>query len=331
MTTKPNQAARCKLCEHSDGVYANGVCKWVAPPGELPCICVCVFPATESQDEGATVRVRHVIEDEGEWYSVQAQTGDEEMSVNENPELSTASPRTLRAAQGDGVAGWQPIETAPKNRKLIVGYFNPLGKWRTILATYFTEGTLESDTDDSGFAPEGWYEATEAYEYLMPVEHEPERWMFPPDSPRSTSDVFENPELEKSRRPETESSEPSSLPAAELPEYETVQRYRRIDGFDVPAQVDIYEKSRDYPCVASVHETQQNLALEIVRLLNARVHPHGDRDELLKEAAYLLNTLAPVMCLNWVVGDCGKCRACRVYRCIEALEATTRTTEGEKG
>lgn len=81
--------------------------------------------------------------------------------------------------------GWQPIETAPKMRKLIVGYANALGKWRTILAQYWLDGELESETDDSGFAPEGWYEATEAYEYLMPVDLEPTHWMPLPDPPEA--------------------------------------------------------------------------------------------------------------------------------------------------
>lgn len=80
---------------------------------------------------------------------------------------------------------WQPIETAPKNRKLIVGYFNRLGNWRSVMGCYFTEGVLESDTDESGFAPEGWYEDTEAYEYLMPMDHEPTRWMPLPASPKT--------------------------------------------------------------------------------------------------------------------------------------------------
>lgn len=78
---------------------------------------------------------------------------------------------------------WQPISSAPKGEKLIVAYRNPLGKWRRVMATYWIEGTLEGEIDDSGFAPEGWYEATEAYEYLMPLEEEPTLWTFPPAAP----------------------------------------------------------------------------------------------------------------------------------------------------
>lgn len=78
---------------------------------------------------------------------------------------------------------WQPIENAPKGRKLIVGYWNPLGNWRSVMGRYYLDGTLESETDESGFAPEGWYEETEAYEYLMPLDQEPTHFQFLPAPP----------------------------------------------------------------------------------------------------------------------------------------------------
>lgn len=78
---------------------------------------------------------------------------------------------------------WLPIESAPKGRKLIVGYFNPLGNWRSVMGCYYLDGTLESETDECGFAPEGWYEETEAYEYLMPMDQDPTHWQSLPDPP----------------------------------------------------------------------------------------------------------------------------------------------------
>jgi hypothetical protein len=80
-------------------------------------------------------------------------------------------------------AEWRPITDAPKGRKLIVGYFNPLGNWRSVMGCYYLDGTLESETDESGFAPEGWYEETEAYEYLMPMDQEPMYWRILPPAP----------------------------------------------------------------------------------------------------------------------------------------------------
>lgn len=71
---------------------------------------------------------------------------------------------------------WQPIETAPKGRTLLLGYWNDLGNWRTVMGCYYAEETLESETEDSGFAPPGWYESTQAYEYLAPLDKEPTHW-----------------------------------------------------------------------------------------------------------------------------------------------------------
>jgi hypothetical protein len=73
-------------------------------------------------------------------------------------------------------AGWLDIESAPKNQKLIVGYFNRSGKWRSVMASYYAEGTLGSETSDSGWAEEGWYEECESQETIWPIEQEPTYW-----------------------------------------------------------------------------------------------------------------------------------------------------------
>lgn len=80
----------------------------------------------------------------------------------------------LRAALAEH--GWQPIETAPKGRKVIAGYWNSAGKWRTVMACYYLEGTLDCETNDSGWAPEGWYEESETHEDIMPCDCEPTYW-----------------------------------------------------------------------------------------------------------------------------------------------------------
>jgi hypothetical protein len=77
---------------------------------------------------------------------------------------------------------WRPIDSAPKGRIVLVYYKNSLGNGRTMRARYYLPETLESDTTESGWADEGWYEESQAYEYLMPLEHEPTHWMpLPPD------------------------------------------------------------------------------------------------------------------------------------------------------
>lgn len=92
-----------------------------------------------------------------------------------------------REEQGEA---WQPIETAPKNKTVLVGYWNQLGKWRTVKATYYPPQTLplheDYDWDDltsDGYAAEGWYEETETHETIMPLECDPVRWMPLPAEP----------------------------------------------------------------------------------------------------------------------------------------------------
>ncbi len=78
---------------------------------------------------------------------------------------------------------WQPIDTAPKGKIVLVHYKNRLGNGRTMRARYYLPETLESDESESGWADEGWYEESEAYEYLMPLEGEPTHWMPLPPAP----------------------------------------------------------------------------------------------------------------------------------------------------
>lgn len=85
--------------------------------------------------------------------------------------------------------GWQPIETSPKNTKVIAGYFNAANRWRSIMATYYAAGTLDAgdscdDPDADGYAPEGWYEESESYDELMPAK--PTHWRPMPEPPRNS-------------------------------------------------------------------------------------------------------------------------------------------------
>ena len=91
----------------------------------------------------------------------------------------------LRAAllPFDASANWLPIEGAPKGKKLILGYRNQLGKWRTIMGTYYLPKTLESDLeedvpeDEDGYAQAGWYEEYESQQGACPVEFPPTHYM----------------------------------------------------------------------------------------------------------------------------------------------------------
>ena len=83
---------------------------------------------------------------------------------------------------------WQPIESAPKGRIVLVHYYNVLGKSRTVRAAYYLADSLESEDTESGFADEGWYEEAEAYDNLAPVDGEPTHWMPLPPPPKEPSD-----------------------------------------------------------------------------------------------------------------------------------------------
>jgi len=79
---------------------------------------------------------------------------------------------------------WQPIETAPEGRVVWVAYQNTLGNWRTVRACYYPPETLDSESEESGWAPEGWYEEYEAYEHIYRTDEEPTHWQPLPQPPK---------------------------------------------------------------------------------------------------------------------------------------------------
>lgn len=114
--------------------------------------------------------------------------------VGESWDLALA--REIEQAHGIGVtvvgipitSQWLPIESAPKMTKIIAGYFNKCGKWRTITARYYVENTLQIDDDyrgdEEGYAPAGWYEESESHcENLLPVDEPLVFWMHLPPPP----------------------------------------------------------------------------------------------------------------------------------------------------
>lgn len=112
----------------------------------------------------------------------------------EIPRLAASIDRYLALPAPEGRAAWQPIETAPHMRKLIVSYVNDLGKRRCVMACYYKARSLEMDDDyaevgeydeatGASFAPEGWYEEHEGDSPLMPLSGQPTHWMPLPASP----------------------------------------------------------------------------------------------------------------------------------------------------
>lgn len=73
---------------------------------------------------------------------------------------------------------WQLIDSAPKGKKLIVGYPNKLGNWISVMACYYKPKTLycDDDNNDDGYAREGWYEESESQETIFPTDEPPTHW-----------------------------------------------------------------------------------------------------------------------------------------------------------
>jgi hypothetical protein len=96
---------------------------------------------------------------------------------------------------------WQPIETAPKDKKIIGGYWNELGKWRSIMARYYSPGTLEAgescnEIDEDRYAPEGWYEESETQDEIFRCET-PTHWQPCPAEPHEKIDGPEKQEVDR--------------------------------------------------------------------------------------------------------------------------------------
>lgn len=91
---------------------------------------------------------------------------------------------------------WQQIETAPKNRTVLIFYKNECDKDRTIKAKYVGKHTVEHcgddalDFDEDEFGniwwPEGWYEEIDNWDDYASafVNHSPTHWMPLPKAPQ---------------------------------------------------------------------------------------------------------------------------------------------------
>lgn len=93
------------------------------------------------------------------------------------------------AATAMEAGGWLPISEAPKGRKVLAGYKNKLGNWRTVTARYYLPQTLlleddRDDLDDDGYAPEGWYEESETQEVILRIEEPPTHFQPLPTPPK---------------------------------------------------------------------------------------------------------------------------------------------------
>ena len=118
--------------------------------------------------------------------ALESALSDDKPYIQKSRDAITALRTAIAEAEKQEPVAWQPIETAPKGKIVLMHYKNRLGNGRTMRARYYLPETLDSDTTESGWADEGWYEESEAYEYLMPLDGEPTHWMQLPSAPGAT-------------------------------------------------------------------------------------------------------------------------------------------------
>lgn len=104
--------------------------------------------------------------------------------------LSQSDPAHWRAALESALRvamapkGWQPIETAPKEWILLLGYFNESGKWRTVRGEWFCQEEIDDQWEFPENGSPGWYETcvnADEPPNCWPIE--PTHWMPLPAAP----------------------------------------------------------------------------------------------------------------------------------------------------
>lgn len=90
----------------------------------------------------------------------------------------------LQEAGAGEPEGWQPIESAPKDgRILLLGYFNSHGNWRTIRGRWYSQEQIDEEWEDCDCFPAGWYEEAVEAEDVNCWPTDPTHWMPVPKPP----------------------------------------------------------------------------------------------------------------------------------------------------
>lgn len=100
--------------------------------------------------------------------------------------------RTLLAAIKESLTtapsalqGWMPIESAPKDKTLLLGYRNSHGHWRTLLGEWFTREEIDEYWEDPDGVEPGWFETSvEADDVPNVWRTNPTHWMPLPQPPK---------------------------------------------------------------------------------------------------------------------------------------------------
>jgi hypothetical protein len=88
--------------------------------------------------------------------------------------------------------------SGPQRKKVLGGFSNVLGNWRTVTACFYPKGTLEAGedlpddlVDEDGYAPAGWYELSETHDTIMPITLTHWRPLPPPPALRAATQTSE--------------------------------------------------------------------------------------------------------------------------------------------
>lgn len=99
-----------------------------------------------------------------------------------------AAPQAPAAPTAVVPDAWQPIETAPKNgRLMLLGYINSCGKWRTARGQWINQEYIDEYAEDPELMSPGWYETTIEDDDGKCWPIEPTRWQPLPPPPQGFS------------------------------------------------------------------------------------------------------------------------------------------------
>ena len=79
---------------------------------------------------------------------------------------------------------WQPIETAPKDKTILLGHRNSHGHWRTLRGEWFSQEEIDELWEDPDGVEPGWFETSVEADDVPNVWHtNPTHWMPLPAAP----------------------------------------------------------------------------------------------------------------------------------------------------
>ena len=93
--------------------------------------------------------------------------------------------RELLAAAPSLPQGWLPIESAPRDKTILLGYRNSHGHWRTLRGEWFSLEEIDEMWEEPDGVEPGWFETSvEADDVPNVWRTNPTHWMSLPQPPK---------------------------------------------------------------------------------------------------------------------------------------------------